>query len=154
MSEIAIFHAVIPEMDESAIEKVRALESSARTLPQAQIETYHVIHGGMYARTIKIPAGVLLTGALIKVATVLIIQGDVIVYVGDKSVHFQGYNVIPASANRKQAFLTNSETFITMVFPSQCDNITEAEKQFTDETDLLISNDANAINTVIKTGEL
>jgi hypothetical protein len=154
MKEIVTCDNVIPNMNDEMIEKVRKLETSARLMPQVEIETQHLIHGGMYARTIKIPSGILLTGALIKIATILIIQGDVIVYIGEKSINLTGYNVIPASSNRKQAYLTNSETFITMVFPSKCDNITEAEKQFTDEVDLLISNNINFINTMISTGEV
>ncbi len=153
MNEIASYGNIIPDMSDSVIEKVRKLEAYAKLLPQAEIETHHVIHGGMYARTIKIPPGILLTGALIKIATLLIIQGDVIVYLGEKSINLTGYNVISASANRKQAYLTNSETFITMVFPSKYDNVKEAEKQFTDEVDLLISNNINSVNIVISTGE-
>ncbi len=153
MKEITVCNNAIPPMNDEMIERARKFEASARQMPQAEIETTHMLHGGMYARTIKIPAGILLTGALIKIATILIIQGDVRVYIGEKSVNLTGYNVISASANRKQVYLTNSETFITMVFPSKYDNIKDAEKQFTDEVDLLISNNLNSINTVISTGE-
>ena len=42
---------------------VRALEAQVQALPQVQIPTDHVIHAGLYARTIRIPVDVILTGA-------------------------------------------------------------------------------------------
>ncbi len=129
----------IPAMSEVAIEKVRALESASLTLPQVDIKTTHLIHGGMYARTIMIPAGVVITGALIKIATILIIDGDVIVYIGDDIIDMNGYNVIPAASGRKQAFLAKSDVHLTMIFPSNAVNIEQAETEFTDEVNMLIT---------------
>src|SRR3954451_13515341 len=59
----------IDTMSPAAIDQVRRLEDAALQLPQVAIETGHVLHAGLYARTIQIPAGVLLTGALIRIAT-------------------------------------------------------------------------------------
>ena len=81
----------------------------------------------------------MLTGALIKIATLLIAHGDVEVFIGDSTLELNGYNVLPASANRKQAFMTKSETHLTMVFPSQAKTVEEAENEFTDEVDALMS---------------
>lgn len=135
------------------IDTVTALQDIIIQTPQAEIETSHIIHGGMYTRTIKIPAGVLLTGALIKVATVLIVQGDVLVYVGDKSVELHGYNVFAASANRKQVFMAMSDVYLTTVFPTSAKTVEEAENEFTDEANLLLSREQTDNNTIIITGE-
>ena len=43
---------VIPAMSATAIRAVRALEERLLALPQVPIETRHVLHAGMYARTI------------------------------------------------------------------------------------------------------
>jgi hypothetical protein len=127
-------------MNDDSVNKVRSLESlSLKSLPQVEINTSHIIHGGMYARTIMIPAGVMLTGALIKIATLLIVQGNVLVYIGDETIELSGYNVLPASANRKQAFLAKTDTYITMIFPSNAKDVETAEMEFTDEADILIS---------------
>jgi hypothetical protein len=126
-------------MSDAAIDKVRQFESQALSMPQIDIPTSHVIHAGMYARTIMIPAGTILTGALIKIATILIINGNVIAYIGSETIEFTGYNVLPASENRKQAFLAKTDTYLTMIFPTDVDNINDAEEQFTDEADMLIS---------------
>lgn len=119
--------------NELSLEKLRKLETEVLKLPQVSIETKHAFHANMYARTCKVPAGVLMTGALIKIATLLVIEGDCIVYVDDHPVRMNGYNVLSASAGRKQAFLALKDTYITMIFPTKAATVEEAEDEFTDE---------------------
>ena len=139
-------------MSEESIDKVCHLESESKKLPQIEINTSHIIHGGMYARTILLPANTLLTGALIKIATLLIVQGDVIVYIGDDIIELSGYNVLPAQAHRKQAFTARTDTYMTMIFPSTAKNIKIAESEFTDEADMLLSRKHCSYNQIIITG--
>lgn len=129
----------IPTMTTQSIEAVRALETEALKLTQVQIPVNHVLHAGMYARTVMIPAGVMITGALIKVATALIVSGDATVYVGAKTIRLTGYNVMSSGAMRKQAFLAHADTHLTMIFPSSASTVEEAEDEFTDEAELLSS---------------
>lgn len=143
----------IPAMSDDAIAKVRSLEAKLRALPQVPVATDHVLHAGMYARTIRIPAGVVLTGALIQIATLLIANGDCQVFVGDDVRELHGYNVLPASAHRRQAFIAITDTDLTMIFTTRSQTVSDAEEEFTDEAHLLMSRDASAINTVRITGE-
>lgn len=129
---------LLPMSDES-IEKVRRLEGELLELPQVDPETAHLFHAGLYARTVKIPAGALMTGALIKIATVLIISGSVTVFTEGEPLDIDGYAVIQGAAGRKQAFLTRSETSITMLFATDAKTIDEVENEFTDETGRLLS---------------
>ena len=151
MSKIAT-RATIPAMNQESIGKVRQLYEVTKTMPQIPIDTYHVIHGGMYARSIMIPANSMITGALIRIATILIVQGDVVAYIGDKSIELHGYNVVSASAGRKQAFVALSDVYMTMIFPTDVKTVAEAEDQFTDEADLLVSRGCDRNQTVV-TGE-
>lgn len=144
---------VIPAMTDEAIDKVYALEEHTSKMPQVRIDTSHILHGGMYARTILIPAGTLLTGALIKVATVLIVSGHVHVFLDSERHEINGYSAIAASAHRKVAFLATKDTWMTMLFTSKADSITRAEEEFTDESHLLMSRVEGAINHVTITGE-
>lgn len=139
MNELVHSSQHIPSMTSEMIDKVRKLESYSLDMPQIDVATSHLIHAGMYARTIVIPANIMITGALIKIATIIIVQGDVIMYIGDESIELHGYNVIPAQPNRKQAFIAKTDTYLTMIFPSDAKNIYDAEDQFTDEADMLIS---------------
>ena len=153
MSNVVALERRIPAMSNDAIASVRALEHSLSDMPQQKIETHHALHGGMYARTIQIQAGVLLTGAEILVPTTLIVNGDVTVYVGDQSVRLQGYCLLAAGAGRKQAFLAHEDTILTMLFATDATSIEQAENQFTNEAHMLMSRQDGAINHFNITGE-
>lgn len=107
-------------------------------LPQAEIVIDHLIHGGMYARTAHVPADTIVSGALLRRATVLVLQGDVSVFTGVDSVRLTGFHVLPGNAGRKQLFRTHTETHMTMVLPSTAQSVDEAEHDFTDEPELLM----------------
>lgn len=151
MNELSLPTCTIPSMSQAAIDKIHQFELFTLAMPQVDISTNHVLHGGMYARTIMIPAGVVLTGALIKIATILIVQGDVTVHIGEEAIDLCGYHVLPASANRKQAFFAKTDTYLTMIFSSNVETVEEAEMEFTDDADRLISRKSN--NHMIITGE-
>lgn len=154
MADLAVVTPRIPAMTPAAIDKVRQLEGVASQRPQVTIMTEHAIHGGMYARTIRLPAGVMITGALVKLATLLIVQGDAMAYIGDdEPLRLHGYTVLPASAGRKQAFVAIGDTNMTMVFPTAARTVDEAERKFTDEIDILMSRRDPASNATTITGD-
>lgn len=153
MTALAVAENRIMAMSPAAIDKARRLESKLMEFTQVVIPTDHVIHAGMYARTIRIPAGVVLTGALIKIATLLIVSGHVTVFVDGDTIELHGYRVIPACAGRKQVFLAHADTDLTMVFPSSAQSVDEAEHQFTDEAHLLFSRQNDGMDRVTITGE-
>lgn len=143
---------IVP-MVPAEIDQVREFEAINLAQPQVLIETIHHIHAGIYARTIVIPAGVVITGALITRATLLIVKGDAVVYTGNGGIEVSGYKILPASANRKQVIVANTETTLTMLFPTQAKTVEDAEAEFTDEANMLWSRQKSAINQVIITGE-
>lgn len=153
MSGLVAAESRIPAMTAQAIDKVRELEAITRELPQVEIATDHVLHGGMYARTITIPAGVLLTGVFIRVPTLLVFDGNATVNAGDEPVTLVGYHVLAASAHRRQAFVAHADTRLTMVFATQATSVAEAEAEFTDEAHLLFSRKPGAVNRINITGE-
>jgi hypothetical protein len=124
-------------MTPQQISVVREVESVVLNLPQIDIETEHEFHAGIYSRTIMIPAGVVLTGALIKIPTVLILSGDATVMIGDSEVRLTGYGVLPAEAGRKQMFIAHQDTYLTMLFKTDVTTVFDAENEFTDEAENL-----------------
>jgi hypothetical protein len=145
---------MLPATPEPIVHRMRMLEQDLRSVvPQLPVETHHVLHGGMYARTIIIPAGCVLTGALIRVPTLLIIDGNVTVGTGVEAVTMCGRRVLAGSIGRKQAFLAHKDTYLTMVFATSAKTVEEAEDEFTDEAHLLLSRQPGAINHVLITGE-
>jgi hypothetical protein len=82
----------------------------------------------------------MITGALIKIPTVVITSGSLIAYTGEGLKPLDGYNVIKAEAGRKQAFVAKTGSYITMIFATSATTIEEAEREFTDEYELLLTN--------------
>lgn len=129
----------IKSMPPEVLHRVNQFQEYAQTLEQINIPVKHFLHAGMYVRSIVLSAGVMITGALIKVETTLIVSGNAEVFTGDSWLHLRGYNVIKAAAHRKQIFIALTETNITSHFPSHAKTVKEAEEEFTDEYLLLQS---------------
>lgn len=129
----------LPPMSADAVKAVRKLEEAVLQMPQVHIPTAHALHAGMYARTIMIPAGVTLTGAEIKIPTLIIISGDTLVVGDDGPVRFTGYHVTLGAVGRKQAFFALADTHLTMLFATTAETVEAAEEEFTDEYEKLFS---------------
>lgn len=143
----------IPQMHDDAIAMVGRIEAFSATQPQVEIATHHVLHAGLYARTILVPAGTLLAGALVDIATTIIVCGDCTVALGDGlSEQLTGYHVLPASGRRKQAYFAHADTWLTMVFATSAQSVEGAEDEFTAEAHKLMSRQPGHANTVIVTG--
>lgn len=152
MNDLAITANKIAPMSAEDIDKVRKLEAAILRLPQVEIPITQLLHAGMYARTMFVRAGVTVTGAFMKCATMLIISGNMKVYIGSETRELSGYNIIPCSADRKQAGYAITDTFVTMLFPTKAKTIEEAEECFTDEVDKLMSRHGGS-NHIQITGE-
>jgi len=140
---LATVGSAIPATTPEALESAKGVEAKMRTMPQIDVQTEHVLHGGMYARTVRLDANVAIVSVLIKVPTMLTINGKCRVYAGDSWHDLEGYRVIPADAWRKMIYVTVTPTEITMVFPSKAKTIEEAEREFTDESEGLLSRQCN-----------
>ncbi len=144
---------IIKPMDERAIAYVRSIESSMMSMDQVQMPVHHTIHGGVYTRSVRIPVGVMLAGALIRVPTTIIVNGDVTVWANHQTMRVRGYRVLIGSVGRKQVFVAHDDTDMTMMFATAATSVDEAEREFTDEWELLMSRSHPDINTELITGE-
>lgn len=122
-------------MIREASAKIRPHEASFRCKME------HHLHGGMYARTARVAPNMAFTSVMIKIPTLVIVHGECCVFVDGKWHIMSGYNVLAASAHRIQAYATfgENETEITMLFPSAAKTVEEAEAEFTDESEDLLS---------------
>jgi hypothetical protein len=154
MQDIAITNTdSIAKMSQSAIEKVCMFEQLMLTLPQVVMPVTHTLHGGVYSRTLTIPAGVVITGGFIQVPTTLIINGRGTIYANDETMEVNGYKVIVASAGRKQIYSAHEDTTGTMFFATNAKTVEEAENEFTMDAYMLLSRTHEHLNTEIITGE-
>jgi hypothetical protein len=150
---------MLPAAPPEAIEQMRAIEQKVRereeALPEEQRfrpQMEHVLHAGMYARTCRLNAGVCIVSVLIKIPTMLIVHGAAWVHAGDRWYKIEGHQCMPAAAGRKQIYLTVQPTEITMVFRSQAETVEEAEAEFTDEAEQLLSRHQDNGDITIVTG--
>ncbi len=152
-AEVTVRSSAIPAMSAEAIDKAREMGGVVAAMPQVPIFTDHVLHAGLYARTIMIPKRIWLEGCLVKLPTLLIVHGEVEAYIGEDCIVLSGYAVLPASANRKQIFFARTDTWLTMAFKTQARDVGAAEREFTDDFALLGSHRDPALNRTTITGE-
>lgn len=156
MSEPLTVNSSMLATSPEVIDQIRGLQEKLveheNTIP-FKVQTEHVLHGGMYARTIRLAPAVLIVGVLIKIPTLLIVHGDCEVFAGNRWYAIKDYQVIPTSAGRKQVYVTRGATEITMLFPTSAKTVEEAEAEFTDEAGDLLSRRKDCDDIVIITGE-
>jgi hypothetical protein len=138
-----------PEM----LDKMNQANDLIRACPQVEIVTEHLIHGGMYARTIRRGPGVVAVGSLILRATILIVSGPCTLVTGDRRIDLQGYNVLPGLAGRKQLSLTHGDVEMTMIFPTSAKTVEDAENEIFAEADQLVSRRDGDRDTITITGQ-
>ena len=123
----------------------RRLEAENLARPQTELRFEHYFHAGVDARTMIVPElppgqSCLITSALIRVPTLLVSEGDALLYVGEEvPVSLTGYQVIEAAAGRKVAYLAQSGYRLTMIFATSASTVEEAEEEFTGEAHMLQS---------------
>ena len=131
--------AVIHTMNDRALQCVYKLQDALRELPPVKIKTTHHLHAGMYHRTIVVPAGTVVVGVMVKIPTTLIVSGHAMLYIGDEALEIEGYKIIEGAGGRKQAAYAIKDTTFTMSFATPATSITEAENEFTDEAEQLLT---------------
>lgn|GEM_PF-417928 len=146
--------ATVPPTSPELVVKIEEFERELAGGEPVDVPTEHLIHGGMYARTVIVPAGMFFTNVLVKRATVVIVVGSLGMNSGDKWLELEGYNVLPASAGRKQVFVSRTPVIITMVFPTMARTVAEAEAEFTDQAEKLLSRRQDTNRAVITEGSL
>ena len=153
MQHEVIVAPVVPAMGDYALSRVRELQAELERLPQVPVRMHHVLHGGMYARTCYVPRGHVAACCLVRVPTIVALAGSANLYIGtDEPLRLDGYNVLPASAGRKQAFLSITDMALTMYTVTKARTVEEAENELTDEAATLASR-RDGLNTTIITGE-
>ena len=139
----------IPSMSPQAIERVIRLEDHLlATQEQLPILTEHSLHAGLYARTLRLFPDAVITGALIKIPTLLITSGHCYVWLDGLVQENHGHVLMRAAAVRKTAFRAITDTSLTMCFATAAKTVEEAEAEFTDEASCLMSRHPGAINIV------
>jgi hypothetical protein len=152
VSDLTTRGPVLPMPSAEMIECISAADARMRTMPQIDVQTEHIFHGGMYSRTVRLKPGHAIIGVTIKIPTQLIVAGDCMVLAGDEWQHLVGFHVLAGMPGRRGVFIAQSDTVLTMIFPTKAKTVAEAEAEFTDEGDQLLSRQQAENDTVVITG--
>lgn len=128
--------------------KVLAFEQMLLQEQQVHFNAEHLIHGGMYARTVLIPAGVAATGAELNVDTISILFGDITVSTDDGVQRLTGWHVLPASSGTKRVGVVHADTYWTTVMINPASTVPEAEEFMTDDHQRLLTKRVLPDNTL------
>lgn len=129
----------MPATPDPIAEQIAAWEQLAHSLPQIALETTSSLHAGIYSRTVRIPAGVVITGTRIRVPTVVTVIGEMRLVVGDRIRQVAGVTVFEAESNRKAWMYALTDCYVTMAYATNVQTLEEAEEEFTDEPDRLLT---------------
>ena len=147
LTNIPVLPSLTPEQDSTLIE----LKEEMLKLPQLDLKTEHLIHGGMYFRSLELKQGTVLLGARIIVPTVVTIVGSARLFTPEDSFDITGFAVLPGYQGRRMVMLALSDVKMSMAFKTDAKTVQEAEAEFTDESDELLSRTGE--NSILITGD-
>lgn len=131
MSELQVFYGP------ASPEAVAQLEALLLALPQRDLLTQHCVHGGMCARSIFIPAGTALTGALTNIKNISVVWGDITVTTDEGPKRLTGFNVVPADAGLKRAGVAHADTYWVTIWPTDLLDVDKIEDEMSCESAML-----------------
>ena len=118
-------------------DKVRELERHLLTLPQIDLGTQMVVHGGVCTRAILIPAGCCLTGVLTNLQNTCIVMGDITVTTEQGVRRITGFEVLPAEPGAKRAGIAHADTWWVTCHHTELTDVSAIEEEMTPEPDML-----------------
>lgn len=145
MNEVTQLETGFAAMSREDIAKIRgireALKEELVANPDAEVEIpcEQHLHAGFYSRTIFIPKDTVAVGVTILKDTQLVISGHVLMNDGTHVVEIEGYRVLECKAGRAQIARTLKDTYMTMSFATDAKTVREAEDEFTDEPEQLLT---------------
>lgn len=117
------------------VEKIR---EGLKDLPQVDLNTQHAFMGGMYARTIYIPAGCAVSGATHKTDHINVMFGDIAFTGLDGQVkRLTGFHVIPVKAGIARLGVALVDTVWTTICKTDKEDVKSAEDDLVVESEQL-----------------
>lgn len=113
-------------------EKVLRLQAEIEKLPQIVPPLKHLVHGGMYAREMFMPAGTIVVGRIHLHDHLCQVLGDVSVYtVGLGVARITGCHLLPSSAGAKRVLVAHADTWWTTIHanPGGLTDVDELERR-------------------------
>lgn len=137
----------IPSSSPAALAVLEVLERGLLERPQIPLQTHHYLWAGVYYRWVCMPEGVVLTGAVIRIPTLLTLSGDVSVWVEGTWTRYTGVAVLPCEPHRKSLMVAHIPTHLLMGFGTAATTADEAEREFCEHPERLLSRAQPELNS-------
>ena len=121
----------------ATISDVKRLEELILQAPQVDLLTTHNLENGMYARTIYLQPGTVLTGAVHKTDHINIVFGDITVTTDEGVQRITGYHVINTKAGSKRAGFAHAATAWTTICKTTKTSLEEIEDELVEDAGML-----------------
>jgi hypothetical protein len=131
-----------------AIEDILALENEILKHPQVELPLTHDFINGIYARSMFIPAGTVLTGAVHAFDCFSVMRyGDLIIYTEDGMREVHAGDMIPSGAGIKRAGYAITDTLITgfMANPTNETDLDKLWEMYTSPNETLLAHESTEL---------
>lgn len=127
---------------------IDVVEQYLLSTPQVDVDTRHALAGEVYARTIHVPAGVVMVGARHLHDHINIFVGDVSFRTDQGMKRLTGFNVLPTKGGMKRVGYFHTPTSWTTVSHTKLTDLAEIEEEMTDEAHKLQTRTLNQEQTL------
>lgn len=115
-------------------DKINKYEDILEQMPQVVLNTTHCVSGEVYARTILIPAGVSLVGAVHNKDHINIMCGDITVTTDDGMKRLTGFHVFATKAGMKRVGYAHADTTWSSIMHTKETEIDKIEEDITPDS--------------------
>jgi quercetin dioxygenase-like cupin family protein len=124
MSDIALAQ---PKQNLPQLSEIITLEKSLLELPQVDMHVEHTFANGIYARTLHVPKGAVVTGAMHRFEQInTIAKGEVHVVTTEGSAIYKAGDIFSSPAGTKRAFYAVEDTVWTTILHNP-NNVTDID---------------------------
>lgn len=123
----------VAQLDDSRA-KVEALQVELSKLPQLELPTEHIFHGGMYCRQLWRPAGTLIVGKVHKKEHFyMVVYGTVAVTTDDGIQYLTGPHLLTSSAGTKRAVYAETDALCMTFHRADSTTVDEVETELVED---------------------
>ena len=123
----------VAQLDDSRA-KVEALQVELSKLPQLELPTEHIFHGGMYCRQLFQPAGSLVVGKVHKKEHFfMVVQGTVAVTGDGETLLFTAPYLLTSKPGTKRALYAETDTIYMTIHRADSTTVEEVETELVED---------------------
>jgi len=135
-------------------EQIERLQAEVAKMPQAELETEHYFHAGMYARKVYRPAGALIVGKVHKKDHFfLCAKGEIIAWTEGGMKHLYAGDIVQSKPGTKRVTLSVTDAIGITLHKTDKTDLDEIEKDLIEPDELALFDSNNKLKPLKIKGE-